>query len=293
MNNQDNEKVFQKSQINWYPGHMAKTKRKIQDLMPLIDYVLEIVDSRIPVSSRIIDLNEIIKNKPIIVVMTKYDICDAEETNKWIKKYESDGTPIVAVSLKNDVDYKKVLTKIEELASAINESRKNKGLKPKNLRGLVIGIPNAGKSTLINKLARKKVSGVGNTPGYTKDLSWFKAGNTLLLDSPGILWPKINSDEVALNLSSMSAIKIEILPIHDIAVHILKKLDKYYPLILKSRYGLDFLDDDFEKNYRIIGQKIGAITKNNIDYNKVSLFIINDIKNENIKGITFDRCDNE
>ena len=293
MNNQDNEKVFQKSQINWYPGHMAKTKRKIQNLMPLIDYVLEIVDSRIPVSSRIIDLNEIIKNKPKIVVMTKYDICDAEETNKWIKKYESDGTPIVAVSLKNDVDYKKVLTKIEELASAINESRKNKGLKPKNLRGLVIGIPNAGKSTLINKLARKKVSGVGNTPGYTKDLSWFKAGNTLLLDSPGILWPKINSDEVALNLSSMSAIKIEILPIHDIAVHILKKLDKYYPLILKSRYGLDFLDDDFEKNYRIIGQKIGAITKNDIDYNKVSLFIINDIKNENIKGITFDRCDNE
>ena len=282
-----------KTNINWYPGHMAKTKRKIQNLMPLIDYVLEIVDSRIPVSSRIIDLNEIIKNKPKIVVMTKYDICDAEETNKWIKKYESDGTPIVAVSLKNDVDYKKVLTKIEELASAINESRKNKGLKPKNLRGLVIGIPNAGKSTLINKLARKKVSGVGNTPGYTKDLSWFKAGNTLLLDSPGILWPKINSDEVALNLSSMSAIKIEILPIHDIAVHILKKLDKYYPLILKSRYGLDFLDDDFEKNYRIIGQKIGAITKNDIDYNKVSLFIINDIKNENIKGITFDRCDNE
>ena len=147
-----------------------------------------------------------------------------------------------------------------------------------------------GKSTLINKIAGKKVAGVGNIPGFTKNISWLKCGNVLLLDVPGILWPKFESDEVALNLAAMSAIKVEVLPVDDVAVHILKKLDEHYSDILADRYGLAHLDGDFERTFRIIAKEIGAIRGDEIDYNKVSNKIINDIKNENIKGITFDRC---
>ena len=280
-----------KTNINWYPGHMEKTKRQIKEISPLIDFILELVDARIPVSSRVQGIDDLIKGKPRLLVMTKSDLCDKRETDKWISKYQNTGDTVLLVDLMDNNDYKKIINKLDEFAGLINEKRLSNGLKPKQIRGLVIGIPNVGKSTLINRLAGKTVAGVGNIPGFTKSLSWIKAGNSLLLDSPGILWPKFESEEVALNLASMSAIKQEILPVDDVAVHILKKLDKYYRGILKSRYNLDELTDDYEYNYSVIAHRIGAIKNGEVDYQRVSLFIINDIKNENIKGITFDRCE--
>ena len=280
-----------KTNINWYPGHMEKTKRELVKLNPLVDFVLELIDSRIPYSSKIVGINKIIKNKPRLLVMTKSDLCDRIETEKWVKFYENKNEKVILVDLQDNKDYKKLLAELDKFSDEINKVRAKKGLKPKALRGLVIGIPNVGKSTLINKLANRKVAGVGNIPGFTKSLTWLKAGNTLLLDSPGILWPKLDSEEVALNLASMSAIKIEVLPVYDVAVHILEKLAKYYPEKLK-RYGLDELSSDYEYNYAQIAKRIGATSKQGeIDYNKVSTFIINDLKLGNMKGITFDRCE--
>lgn len=276
-----------KTNINWYPGHMKKTKDELKKVMPYIDIVYEVIDARIPYSSKIKDIDSIIRNKTRILIMSKKDLCDINVTNSWIKYYEEMGYKVLLIDLNDQNDYKKITLLTNDLVSHIKEKRKANGLKEKEIKACVLGIPNVGKSTLINKLAGKKVSKVGNLPGVTKSLTWLKTKYKLLiLDTPGILWPKFDDEKVAFNLASMTAIKEDVLPIGDIAYYILNTLGKYYPEILNSRYKIDKVTDD---SFDIIAKNIGAISNGEVDYTRVYKMIINDVKQEYIKGITFDR----
>ena len=282
-----------KNGINWYPGHMAKTKREIKEKLNLIDIVYEVIDSRMPISSKIVDIDELIGNKRRILIMTKYDICDKEETNKFIKYYEDLGYVVVPVDLMNGKGTNKIIDKSLEIMKEENQKRLDKGLKPRSLRTLIVGVPNAGKSTLINRLVGRKSAGVGNKPGFTKSLSWIRINKDIeLLDSPGILWPKIENQENAHVLAAFSSIKEEILDNMDLSCFILKKMMELYPKNLEDRYGITELDEDFIETFDAIGKKRGALTKGGVaDYEKVATIIVNDLKNGYLGNVTLDRLE--
>ena len=276
--------------INWYPGHMAKTKREKKEKIDLIDIVYEIIDSRMPKSSRIIDLDELIKNKPRILIFTKYDLCDRDITDKYINEYQKKYI-VIKTNLKENSNINKlIIDKTEELLKSINQKRLEKGLNKRNYRALVIGVPNVGKSTLINRLAGRNVTKTGNAPGITKNISWIKFNKNIeLLDTPGVLYPRIDDKIIGLNLASLSSIKEEILNKEEISTYIIEVLYKYYPELLFNKYGIDNIDDInivFDK----IGIKRGCLMKGNIvDLDKVYTVIMNDLKEGKIGKVTFDR----
>ena len=284
-----------KTNINWYPGHMAKTRREIKENINLVDIVYEVIDSRMPLSSKIIDIDELIGNKDKVLIMTKYDLCDKVETNKFIDYYSSIGYKVLPLDLINMKDIsKRVLDISNDTYLKMNESRKNKGLKPRALRAMVIGVPNVGKSTLINRLVNKKAVSVGNTPGVTKSISWIRINKDLeLLDTPGILWPKLENQKNAHNLAVLSSIKEEILDPEELTSYIIDVLYRIYPDRLISRYGIDKVDfDNLFDIYDKIGRSRGALLKGNlVDYDKVFSIIINDLKTNKFGDITFDRIE--
>lgn len=281
-----------KVNINWYPGHMAKTKRLISEQINLIDIVCEVIDARMPLSSKIIDIEEYTKNKPKILIFSKMDLCDKKETEKWINYYKEKGYYVLPMNLEGNVNIKPLISLTEEVLEEYNQRRSDKGMMKRKARVLVVGIPNVGKSTLINRLAGKKVVNIGNKPGVTKNLNWIRVNDNIeLLDSPGILWPKLE-EENAFNLATFTAIREEILPLFDVVEYILRTLEKYYPEVLKERYGLDYINDDVLEDLDEIGKKRGCLIKGGeIDYDKVMGLIMSDVKNGYIKGITFDRFD--
>ena len=285
------EKNFSKTSINWYPGHMAKTKREIKEKIDLIDIVFEVIDARIPYSSKNKDIDDIVKNKPRVIIMTKIDLCDINKTNKWVKYYENMGYIVITMDLVNNPNMKIIFDKIKPIIDEINNKRISKGLKIRRARVLVVGVPNVGKSTLINRLVGKKSTNVGNKPGVTKNLEWIRINDKLeLLDTPGILWPRLDDYDIAHNLASMTAIKEEVLDSEDIAIYIIKKMLNDYSENIINRYNITEKDDILVILDQI-GKKIGAIRNNETDYDRVYLKVIKDLQDGYLGRVTFDEIE--
>ena len=289
--NDDNQKSFSKVSISWYPGHMVKAKREIKEKIDLIDIVYEVIDARMPISSRI-PLDDLIENKKRIVVVTKYDLCDKSKTDKYLNEIKKE-YPVLVYDLKNtnQKDINNLINLTNDSLKEINETRRKKGLKPRIFRALVVGAPNVGKSTLINRIRGKNVLETGNRAGVTKGLSWIRIGNTIeLMDTPGILYPKITSLEIGLNLASFASINEDILNKEEIATYILEVLFKNYPDILNRRYNLKERTE-FSKIEILeeIAKNTNSYQKGlEFDYDRVYTIIINDLKEGRIRNITFD-----
>lgn len=278
-----------KTNINWYPGHMAKTKREIREKLDLIDIVYEVIDARMPISSRLEDVNDITKNKKKIIILTKYDLCDKEETDKIINSYKNNSIVIPLDLLNGDVSI--VINETVKLMKEENDKRKLKGMQERPARVAIIGVPNVGKSTLINRLVGRRSVNVGNKPGVTKSLSWIRINKDVeLLDTPGILWSKIKDYDRGYILASFSSIKEEVARPIDVAVYILRKLEELYPDLLKERYGIDSLTDTLEEEFEVIGRLRGALQRGGVaDYLKVATIVIKDLQEGRIGKVTFDR----
>ena len=290
--NNNKKEVNNKVNINWYPGHMAKTKRLIKENIKLIDIIYEVIDSRIPYSSRVNDIEDLIGDKPRVLIFTKYDLCDKPETDKFIEKYQKLGFYCLTYDLTHVIDKDKLINLSNEILKEKLEKAKEKGINKDKIRALVVGVPNAGKSTFINKIVGKKIAVTGNKPGVTKNLSWIRIGKNIeLLDSPGILWPKLEQEKEAFNLASTTAIKEDILPKEEVAIYIIKFMYKNYKELLEKNYGVTDISDFYEV-YDTIGRKRGFLGRGGvIDDDRVTDLIINDIKQGKISGLTFDRVE--
>lgn len=286
------EKSLPSTSINWYPGHMAKTKREIKANLQLIDVVYELLDARIPYSSKNKDIDELVKNKPKILIMTKTDLCDLEITKKWQQYYENMGYKVILTDLINNKNIKQIIEVTSSLSDNMNKKRLSLGMKPRKTRVLILGVPNVGKSTLINRLVGKKAAPTGDKPGITKKLNWIRINDKLeLLDTPGILEPKLENKEVALNLAALTSIKEEILDLEQVALHIIDKMLNLYPSALKTRYNLTNTNTPLIILNQIAKQK-GAIKNGEVDYEKVYKIILRDLKEGYLGNITFDPFDN-
>jgi ribosome biogenesis GTPase A len=289
--------------INWYPGHMAKTKRQIAEDLKLIDVVIEILDARIPLSSQNPDMKQLTKNKKKIYVLNKSDLADDKETSRWIQKFKSKNSSAISVCSNSGNGINNVIKEIEKLMQEEIELNKQKGRTGKSIRVLVLGIPNVGKSSFINRISKKNTMEVGNKPGVTKQKQWIRLSNNIeLLDTPGVLWPKFESEEVALNLCFTGTIKDDILPKIEIAYRLLKYLLENHMNNVLERYKLskeeveEILNKDDEENSKIyeimclIGRKRGCIVfGGNIDDEKTSNIILDDFRNCKLGKITLER----
>lgn len=278
--------------IQWFPGHMAKAKREVQEKLKLIDVVFELLDARIPLSSRNPMIDEILTNKPRIILLNKADMADEKVTNEWISFFAEQGLQAIAIDSQAGTGMKQIVAAAKEMTKEKFLKMAAKGIKnPRPLRALIVGIPNVGKSTLINRLAGKHIAKTGDKPGVTKAQQWIKVGKEMeLLDTPGILWPKFEDEEVGLKLATTGAIKDTILNLQDVAVYALRFLSEHYPARLKERYSLTDIPDDIVELFDAIGKRRGCLASGGaVDYDKVAELVLRDIRTEKLGRLSFEK----
>lgn len=277
--------------INWYPGHMKKTMDNIRSSLKLVDIVGEIIDSRIPISSKNPVIDDVLKDEPRIMILNKSDMADENETKKWLSYYRKKGYGAVVVDALHSKGLDKIYSVAKEMLADKFKKLEEKNLSAKTIRMMIVGIPNVGKSTFINSISKRKSAKIGDRPGVTKQVQWIKTKNDLeLLDTPGVLWPKFEDERIGLHLAFTGAIKDEIMDIENLAFRFIDELNKRDVNILKNRYNLseDFYEDTLYLMDEI-GRNRGAILKKNeIDYFKVANLVFDDFRKVKLGRITLE-----
>lgn len=272
--------------IQWFPGHMTRARRQIQEKLKLIDVVIELLDARLPLSSRNPMIDEILQGKPRLILLNKADLADPVITREWIDYFKAEGFAAIAVDASSGQGVKEIPALARELLKDKIEKQLAKGMNPRSVRALIVGIPNVGKSTLINRMAGRNIAATGDRPGITKGQQWIKVGTEMeLLDTPGILWPKFEDQNVGYRLAVTGAIREEILNIEDIAFFAVKYLAKYYWEPFAQRFEIEEAPQDFENPDEIVavmeavGRKRGCLMSGGrVDLEKASSVLLRELR---------------
>ena len=272
--------------IQWFPGHMSKARRQVQENLKFVDFVMVLVDARLPLSSQNPMLTKIVGDKPKLMILNKVDLADPVTTKEWQDYFESQGIKTLAINSKEQSTVKKVTDAAKSLMADKIARQKERGIQIETLRTMIIGIPNAGKSTLMNRLAGKKIAVVGNKPGVTKGQQWLKTNKDLeILDTPGILWPKFEDEEVALKLALTGAIKDQLLPMDEVTIFGLNYFKEHYPAVLQERFKQMDLEQEAPEIIMEMTQKLGFRE----DYDRFYQLFVKDVRDGKLGRYTLDR----
>ncbi len=281
--------MSEKLNIHWFPGHMTKARRQMESSLKLVDCVIELRDARIPYSSENPMLKQLMNHKKRLIVLTKKDLANKEDTKLWVKRLTNDDTMVVALNVLQDNTKAIIKESVVQLMQPLIDRQIRKKMKPRAIRCMVVGIPNVGKSTLINQIAKKKIAQTGNMPGVTKALQWVKVDNVIeLLDTPGVLWPKFDDAKVALNLAIIGSIKDAIIPLNEIALKAMDHLIQYYPEAISSFYNIEIQSTAWE-TLLLIGKKRGYYLNQEIDEKRLIDAFMKDIRSEKFTAITWEK----
>lgn len=277
--------------INWYPGHMKKTRELIKDNLKLVDLVIEVLDARIPISSRNPIIDELVGSKPRVIALNKTDIASDKETKRWLEYFANEGSTPVAINAQSGSGVSNLLKLLERMENQLSEGK----MRQKPLRMMIVGVPNVGKSSLINRLTGRKATQIGNKPGVTKGKQWLRLKNGMeLLDTPGILWPKFEDNRVGIYLAFCGSIKDEILDLPTLALELIKVLRRDYPNLLLARYKLDdscLEYEDIELLDEICRRRGYILPGKRIDYDRAGKAILDDFRSGKIGRITLEMAD--
>lgn len=275
--------------IQWYPGHMTKAKRQMQEDLKLIDLIIELVDARVPLSSRNPDIDQLGQNKSRLILLNKADLADERQNEAWKEYFQSKGFYVVKVDSRNGAGMKTIQNVIQEACKEKIERDRRRGIKNRPIRAMVAGIPNVGKSTFINTFAGKACAKTGNKPGVTKGKQWIRLNkNVELLDTPGILWPKFEDQTVGLRLAFIGSIKDEILQTEELASELVKFLNQSYPGVLEEKYTIESSDDNYEVLRRIAESRHCLVRGSELDVEKAAAILLDDFRNGRLGRLTLE-----
>ena len=273
--------------INWYPGHMKKTRELIAENLKMVDIVIEVIDARIPVSSRNPIIDELVKSKRRLIILNKSDLSDPKANEAWAETFKKQGNLVLTMNCMTGIG----VGQLYKLLSRLQDEKNEGQLRKKSLRMMIVGVPNVGKTSLINRMTGKKSAKTGDRPGVTKGKQWLGLENGMqLLDTPGILWPKFEDPQVGLNLAFCGSIKDEILDTASLALELIKVLQRDYPQLLRERYKLDELDEDALVNMEAIAAKRGFILSGKrVDYERCARTVLDEFRGGKIGNITLEK----